>query len=71
MQTKNNAIILRFEHLVELHTENPKWYFKVNFKSIDNRLSKIFWMSPEQKQMWYQYYDVVINDNTYKIIINT
>ena len=65
MQIKNDAAAL-FEHLVELHTENSEWYFKVDFKGIDNRLSKIFWMSPEQKQMWYRYHDVIINDNTCK-----
>ncbi|EXX62892.1 hypothetical protein RirG_157450 [Rhizophagus irregularis DAOM 197198w] len=65
IQIKNDAAAL-VEYLVKLHAENPEWYFKVDFESIDNRLSKIFWMSPEQKKMWYRYHDVVINDNTCK-----
>ncbi|PKB92738.1 hypothetical protein RhiirA5_443562 [Rhizophagus irregularis] len=52
IQIKNDAAAL-VEYLVKLHAENPEWYFKVDFESIDNRLSKIFWMSPEQKKMWY------------------
>ncbi|PKY20813.1 hypothetical protein RhiirB3_434219 [Rhizophagus irregularis] len=68
IQIKNDAAAL-VEYLVKLHAENPEWYFKVDFESIDNRLSKIFWMSPEQKKMWYRYHDVVINDNTSTAIV--
>ena len=49
-QTKNDATML-VEYLVKLNAEDSEWYFKVDFEGIDNRLSKIFWMSPMQKRM--------------------
>src|SRR5436190_12012218 len=64
-QVKNDAATL-IEYLKKLHEEDPEWYFQVDFEGIDNRLSKIFWMSPEQRRMWSRYHDVVINDNTCK-----
>ncbi|CAG8792784.1 34589_t:CDS:2, partial [Racocetra persica] len=48
VQVKNNAATL-YEHLSKLQQENPDWYFKINFEGINNRLFKIFWMLPEQK----------------------
>lgn len=65
VQIKNDALTL-YESLVKLQQENPDWYFKVDFEGIDNRLSKIFWMSPDQKSLWARFHDVVINDNTCK-----
>src|SRR6266496_3327759 len=64
-QIKNDAATL-IEHLKKLHEEDSEWYFQVNLEGIDNRLSKIFWMSPKQRRMWSRYHDVVINDNTCK-----
>ncbi|CAG8813062.1 15479_t:CDS:2, partial [Gigaspora margarita] len=56
-QTKNDAVTL-YEYLLKLQQENPEWYFKVDFKGIDNRLSKIFWISSEQKRLWARFHDV-------------
>jgi len=64
-QIKNDAATL-IEHLKKLHEEDSEWYFQVDLEGIDNRLSKIFWMSPKQRRMWSRYHDVVINDNTCK-----
>ena len=64
-QIKNDVATL-IEHLKILHEEDPEWYFQVDLEGIDNRLSRIFWMSPKQRRMWSRYHDVVINDNTCK-----
>src|SRR5581483_6695805 len=64
-QIKNDAVLL-YEHLVKLQQEDSNWYFGVDFEGIDNRLSKIFWMSPDQKNLWTRFHDVVLNDNTCK-----
>lgn len=32
----------------------------------ENRLIRLFWMSPAQIVLWLEYYDVVLNDNTAK-----
>ncbi|GBC15895.2 protein FAR1-RELATED SEQUENCE 5-like [Rhizophagus irregularis DAOM 181602=DAOM 197198] len=65
-QIKNDAITL-LNRLIKLQQEDPNWYFKVDFEGIDNRLTKIFWMSPDQKRFWKRFHDVIINDNTCKI----
>lgn len=62
---KNDAIIL-YEQLVKLQQEDSNWYFNVDFEGVDNRLSRIFWMSPDQKHLWMRFHDVVLNDNTCK-----
>ncbi|CAB4445989.1 unnamed protein product [Rhizophagus irregularis] len=45
-QVKNDAATL-IEYLKMLHEEDFEWYFQVDFEGIDNRLSKVFWMSPK------------------------
>ncbi|RHZ84559.1 hypothetical protein Glove_79g134 [Diversispora epigaea] len=32
----------------------------------ENRLTRLFWMSPDQVDLWLKYHDVVVNDNTAK-----
>ncbi|RHZ86813.1 hypothetical protein Glove_44g38 [Diversispora epigaea] len=38
------------------------WEINNETKSLD----KVFWMSPEQVQLWMTYHDVILNDNTHK-----
>ena len=45
---------------------NSEWYYQAKFSEDDGRLMAIFWMSPEQKQLYYRYHDCLINDSTYK-----
>ncbi|CAG8787153.1 20129_t:CDS:2 [Gigaspora margarita] len=56
VQIKNDALTL-YKSLVKLQQKNLDWYFKVDFKDIDNRLSKIFWILPDQKSLWARFHD--------------
>jgi hypothetical protein len=39
------------------------WYYKSMFDS-ENRLTRLFWMSPIQRQLYQRYHDVIVNDST-------
>lgn len=51
--------------LVQKKQADP--HFFLNFElDIDNRLTRLFWMTSEQITFWIKYHDVIINDNTAK-----
>ncbi|RHZ82368.1 hypothetical protein Glove_109g371 [Diversispora epigaea] len=50
--------------LLEYQKNNPEWFVKPLIDDTSNRLIGIFWMSPEQRQRWIKFYDVIIHDNT-------
>lgn len=41
------------------------WFYKHEVDG-DNRLTRIFWMSPEQRKLYRQYCDMVVADTTFK-----
>ncbi|EXX66078.1 hypothetical protein RirG_127270 [Rhizophagus irregularis DAOM 197198w] len=51
--------------LVQKKQENPHFFLKFELDA-DNRLVRVFWMTPEQIILWIKYHDVIINDNTAK-----
>ena len=50
--------------LLELQANNPAWFVKPLIDDTSNRLVGIFWMSPEQRERWFKFYDIIIHDNT-------
>lgn len=54
-----------YEHLTKLKENDTRWKVFVDFDET-KVLKRLFWMSPRQTELWSQYYDVIINDVTYK-----
>ncbi|GBC51893.2 protein FAR1-RELATED SEQUENCE 5-like [Rhizophagus irregularis DAOM 181602=DAOM 197198] len=50
--------------LLELQADDPAWFVKPLIDDTSNRLIGIFWMSPEQRERWSKFYDIIIHDNT-------
>jgi hypothetical protein len=50
--------------LLELQANDPAWFVKPLIDETSNRLIGIFWMSPEQRERWSKFYDIIIHDNT-------
>ncbi|RHZ83105.1 hypothetical protein Glove_99g260 [Diversispora epigaea] len=52
--------------LLTKKTEEPGWevFWEINRET--KSLDKVFWMSPEQVQLWMTYHDVILNDNIHK-----
>ncbi|RHZ60058.1 hypothetical protein Glove_359g38 [Diversispora epigaea] len=56
---------LGFRHLdFEFGWQDSEWFVKPLIDDTSNRLIGIFWMSPEQRQRWIKFYNVIIHDNT-------
>lgn len=51
--------------LIQKKTHDPEWVVKFELDT-ENRLARLFWMSPTQVALWVEYHDVVLNDNTAK-----
>ncbi|KAG0343826.1 hypothetical protein BGZ54_006055, partial [Gamsiella multidivaricata] len=43
--------------------KDDNWFYKVECDE-DDRLQRIFWMSPTQRIIYGRYRDVMVNDNT-------
>ncbi|GES82925.1 protein FAR1-related sequence 4 [Rhizophagus clarus] len=54
-----------YEYLIELKKNDTRWQIFVDFDEA-KVLRRLFWMSPNQIELWIQYHDVIINDITYK-----
>src|SRR6185436_5250057 len=52
--------------LFEKMTEDSRWKVFVRHSGNERRLSGVFWMSPIQQDLYQQFHDVVLNDNTCK-----
>ena len=50
--------------LLEFQANDPAWFVKPLLDDTSNRLIGIFWMSPEQREKWSKFYDIIIHDNT-------
>jgi hypothetical protein len=51
--------------LIEHKLNDPGWFIEFQLDQ-DNRLTRLFWMSPAQLTLWSEYHDVILNDNTVK-----
>jgi len=51
--------------LIEHKSNDPEWFVEFQLDQ-DNRLTRLFWMSPAQITLWLEYHDVILNDNTAK-----
>ena len=54
-----------YTKLLELSQNNPMWKVAIKFDN-NNTLTHLFWMSPSQLELWYQYSDIVVQDVTCK-----
>lgn len=53
-------------NLFEKMTENPDWKVFVHHFGNERHLSGVFWMSPEQQDLYQRFHDVLLSDNTCK-----
>ena len=61
---KNDALQLLL-YLIEKRSEESGWSIEFKLNN-DNRLTQIFWITPEQISFWLEYHDVILNDNISK-----
>ena len=54
------------QKLLSLQAEDSRWFVRFQVNPATNKLTHIFWMSPRQRQMATDLYQVLIHDNTYK-----
>ena len=50
--------------LLQLQSENSSWFVKPWIDDTSNRLIGLFWMSPQQRECWLRFNDIIIHDNT-------
>ena len=58
--------VLFLNVLLEKMTQDPRWKVFIRHSGNEFHLSGIFWMSPSQQELYQQFSDVVLNDNTCK-----
>ncbi|CAG8461587.1 9412_t:CDS:2 [Ambispora gerdemannii] len=63
-QIENEAATL-INHLLECKAEDIRWIVKWRVDSATNSLVSLFWMTPEQYDLYVKYRDVIQYDNTY------
>ena len=51
--------------LMQQKSNDPGWFIEFQLDQ-ENRLTRLFWMSPTQIALWLEYHDVILNDNTAK-----
>jgi len=51
--------------LIQHKLNDPGWFVEFQLDQ-ENRLTRLFWMSPTQIALWVEYHDVILNDNTAK-----
>ncbi|RHZ82619.1 hypothetical protein Glove_107g2 [Diversispora epigaea] len=66
-QSKNdtNDAAKLYTRLLESSLHNPMWKVAIKFDD-NNTLTHLFWMSPSQLELWYQFSDIVVQDVTCK-----
>ncbi|RHZ44033.1 hypothetical protein Glove_772g17 [Diversispora epigaea] len=66
-QSKNdtNDVAKLYTRLLESSLHNPMWKVAIKFDD-NNTLTHLFWMSPSQLELWYQFSDIVVQDVTCK-----
>ncbi|CAG8599621.1 16277_t:CDS:2, partial [Racocetra fulgida] len=62
MQDGDTAKLL--QHFEKERTKNPDWYVQPLIDSETNRLQGVFYMLSEQQELWQNYTDIILNDNT-------
>ncbi|CAG8764291.1 2520_t:CDS:2, partial [Racocetra fulgida] len=63
------------QHFEKERTKNPDWYIQPLIDSETNRLQSVFYISPEQQELWQSYADIILNDNiastnTYNLLLS-
>ncbi|RGB25277.1 hypothetical protein C1646_771963 [Rhizophagus diaphanus] len=61
-----NDVSQLFVYLETLKEKDPRWIIYKDWDHETNILTRIFWMSPEQLEIWNLYSDMILNDNTAK-----
>ncbi|RHZ68917.1 hypothetical protein Glove_292g81 [Diversispora epigaea] len=66
-QNKNdsNDAVKLYTRLLLSSQKNPMWKVAIKFDD-NNTLTHLFWMSPSQLELWYQFSDIVVQDVTCK-----
>ncbi|CAG8790390.1 23573_t:CDS:2, partial [Cetraspora pellucida] len=62
MQDGNVAKLL--QHYEKECAKDPDWYIQLLIDLETNRLQGVFYMLPEQRELWQHYADIILNDNT-------
>lgn len=63
-QTAQLFMLLNQQQPLTLETQEG-WYYEADFHP-RNQLRRLFWMSPNQRDLYRRYHDVVVNDTTAK-----
>ncbi|CAG8499826.1 8051_t:CDS:2, partial [Racocetra fulgida] len=53
-----------FQHFEKERTKNPDWNVQSLIDPETNRLQGVFYMTPEQRELWRRYADIILNNNT-------
>ena len=57
---------LLLQKLQELQGEDERWFVRWKVDPVSKKLTHLFWMSPRQRELARDLYQVIIHDNTYK-----
>ena len=57
---------LLLQKLQELQGEDERWFVRWKVDPVSKKLTHLFWMSPRQRELARDLYQVNIHDNTYK-----
>ncbi|RIB18192.1 hypothetical protein C2G38_2185277 [Gigaspora rosea] len=52
-------------HLLEYKAEDTRWIINWRVDLTNNSLMSLFWITPDQYELYIQYSDVILYDNTY------
>ncbi|RIB05128.1 hypothetical protein C2G38_2220559 [Gigaspora rosea] len=55
-----------FLELLKYQQKDPTFYIDAQFERDNNYLTRLFWMSPNQQQLWARFHDVILLDSTAK-----
>ena len=54
------------QKLQQLQATDPLWFVRFRVDDISKKLTHLFWMSPRQRDLARDIYQMLIHDNTYK-----
>jgi hypothetical protein len=60
----NDAFYL-LRSLFQKKSNDPNWFVEFQLDQ-ENRLTQFFWMNSSQIDLWLEYHDIIMNDNTHK-----
>ncbi|CAG8843230.1 22550_t:CDS:2, partial [Racocetra persica] len=53
-----------YDQLLSKQQEDSRWFIEITWEDETNTLTNLFWMSPEQILLWYEFGESIGHDNT-------